>query len=130
MIKKVLAFTILMLGSCATINVQAIKPGEPIYISPSFEFRCFIDNFSVPGTISLATAIMSVLYLHKAAKAYIKRQTTTMLNQPVPENTMIEKAKNYCKAAAAWAAIAATFYFREQIKEGFAYIPQLLRRNS
>ncbi len=132
MIKKSLVCAILMLGMCTQLNLHAIRTEEPICITPSFEFKCFIDkfidNFSVPGMISIVTALLSVYYLHQSLSSYINRETTIINHQRVPELTMIKKAKNYGLASAALTALTAALYFREPLKAALERIPELLKR--
>lgn len=118
MVKKILICTLLLLGFATESNVHAV----------SFELRCFIDNFSIPGTVSLATALFSVYYLHESITAFINKKPTDVNQQQVPANTMLEKAKNYGRASAAMAAISLLFYFRQPIKTVFSAIPRLFHR--
>lgn len=132
MTKKNLA-TILMLGLCGNIMLQACQaPEQPIYVKPSFEFRCFIDkfidNFSVPGLVSIATALLSVYYLHQSISAYTNRRTTHVNQQPISEATMVRRAKDYGISAAALATMTALLYFRAPLKNGLVHILNLFGR--
>lgn len=117
MVKKAIpGLVMIFLAYAGTLNLAAAPLQLPICITPAFEFRCFLDNISLPGLLATITATLGVYYVHRSLSSYINRQTTLLPdNRPVPEQVMKSKARNYAFSALAMIAVAATLYWHQSL---------------